>query len=231
VSGCEALDVSAALQADLDHDGIAAPADCDDGDPAVRPGVVDAPDNGLDENCDGADATIADRDGDGIRAPVDCDDGNAAIRPGAAEIFGNAVDEDCVGGAAPLQTIQSSVQSAFQAGRRTTRVRRLRVMQVRAGTTIRVECPGSRTRRACRRATTTVTVRRDTKRLDLRRRLGLHTQRPRVKRRIVLWLQRPDSLSRRVTFSFRAHRTPRISERCAPPGVSRTSRCPTTEPD
>ena len=74
VSGCESLDVSSALQADLDHDGFAAPADCDDGDPAVRPGVADAPDNGLDENCDGADATIADRDGDGIRAPADCDD-------------------------------------------------------------------------------------------------------------------------------------------------------------
>jgi hypothetical protein len=193
--------------------------------------VTDAPDNGLDENCDGVDATIADRDGDGIRAPVDCDDANAAIRPGAAEVFGDAVDEDCLGGAAPLQTIESSIQSAFRAGRRATRVRRLRVTQLRAGTTLRIECPGSRARRARRRVTTTVTVRRDTKRLDLRKRLGLHKQRPRAKRRIVLWLQRPDSLSRRVTFSFRARRTPRISERCAPPGVTRASRCPTTEPD
>ncbi len=132
VCGCESLDVSAALQADLDHDGFSAPADCDDSDPAVRPGVADAPDNGLDENCDGADATIADRDGDGIRAPADCDDANAAIRPGAAEIFANAVDENCDGVAAPLQTIESTVQSAFQAARSSTRVRRLRITQVRA---------------------------------------------------------------------------------------------------
>jgi hypothetical protein len=231
VSGCDSLDVSAALQTDLDHDGFAVPADCDDGDPAVRPGVADAPDNGLDENCDGADATIADRDRDGIRAPTDCDDLNAAIRPGVTEVFGNQVDENCDGGADPLQTIESTVQSAFRASRRSTRVRRLRVTQVRAGTTVRVECPGSAKRRACRRAETIVRVARDTRRLDLRKRLGLHRNRPRAGRRIVLWLQRPDSLARRVTFRFRSRRTPSISERCAPPGVTRLSRCPTTEPD
>jgi hypothetical protein len=123
------------------------------------------------------------------------------------------------------------VQSAFQASRRSTRVRRLRVTQVRAGTTIRVQCPGSRKRRACRRATTTVIVARDTKRVDLRKRLGLHRKRPRARSRIVLWLQRSDSLSRRVTFTFRSRRTPRITERCAPPGITRTVRCPTTDPD
>jgi hypothetical protein len=231
VSGCDSLDVSAALQADLDDDGFAAPADCDDTDPSIRPGVADAPDNGLDENCDGADATLADRDRDGVRAPADCDDGNAAIRPGAAEIFANAVDENCDGIANPLQTIESTVQSAFQAARRSTRVRRLRITQLRAGTTIRVECPGSRARRACRRKVTSVLVTRDTKRLDLRRRLGLHTRRPRANSRIVLWLRRPDSLARRVTFRFRSRRTPAIAERCAPPGMTRVSRCPTTEPD
>jgi hypothetical protein len=231
VSGCDSLDVSAALQADLDRDGFAAPADCDDRDPAIRPGVADAPDNGLDENCDGADATIADRDRDGIRAPADCDDANAALRPGAPEVVGNAADENCDGRADPLQTIESTVLSAFQASRRSTRVRRLRVTQVRAGTTIRVLCRGSRKRRACRRATTTITVRRDTARVDLRKRLGLHRKRPRTRSRIVLWLQRPDALSRRVTFRFRSRRTPRISERCAPPGVTRTTRCPTTDPD
>ena len=226
VSGCDSLDVSAALQADLDHDGFAAPADCDDSDPAVRPGVADAPDNGLDENCDGADATIADRDRDGVRAPADCDDANAAIRPGAAEVFGNTVDENCDGGADPLQTIDSTVQSAFQASRRSTRVRRLRVAQVRAGTTIRVQCPGSRTRRACRRATHD----RDG---GARHEAPRSAQAPRPdhapparESRIVLWLQRSDSLSRRVTVTFRSRRTPAISERCAPPGVTTTESLP-----
>ena len=157
-SGCENADASAALQADLDHDGIAAPADCDDHDPAIRPGAADAPDNGIDENCDGADATLADRDHDGFRAPQDCDDADPAIRPGAQEVFGNRVDEDCNGRADPFQTIESTVQSAFQNGRKSTRVRRLRVTNVRAGTVIRVRCPGSRKRRACRRSTTTIPV-------------------------------------------------------------------------
>jgi hypothetical protein len=230
VSGCEGVDASAALQADLDHDGIAAPADCDDADPAVRPGVVDAPDNGLDENCDGADATIADRDGDGVRAPADCDDANAAIRPGAGEVFGNAVDEDCNGRADPLQSIDSTVQSAFVATRTATRVRRLRISGVRAGTTVRVQCPRTHRRRACRRATTSVTVARDTKRLDLRARLGLRTRRPRTGTRLVIWLQRPDSLTRRITFTFRRKRAPAITERCAPPGVTRVTTCPVSGP-
>jgi hypothetical protein len=109
-------------------------------------------------------------------------------------------------------------------------VRRLRVTQLRAGTTLRVRCPGSSKRRACRHSATTIVVRRDTKRLDLRKRLGLD-KRARVKSRIVLWLERPDSLSRRVTFTFRRKRTPAISERCAPPGVTRVRRCPVTVPD
>ncbi len=39
---------------DLDGDGHVAPADCDDGDPAVHPDASEVCDNGLDDNCDGA---------------------------------------------------------------------------------------------------------------------------------------------------------------------------------
>lgn len=41
---------------DVDGDGIAKPADCQDADPAIRPGAVDVPGNRIDEDCSGADA-------------------------------------------------------------------------------------------------------------------------------------------------------------------------------
>ena len=46
---CEAFTSSNALQPDLDGDGVDRPADCDDGNPARRPGLLDVPENGVDE--------------------------------------------------------------------------------------------------------------------------------------------------------------------------------------
>ena len=47
---------------DFDHDGYApllGGGDCDDGDASVHPGVLDFPDDGVDQDCDGQDATVA----------------------------------------------------------------------------------------------------------------------------------------------------------------------------
>ena len=44
---------------DYDEDGVMCDEDCDDHDPAILPGAEDVCDNGVDEDCDGADAECA----------------------------------------------------------------------------------------------------------------------------------------------------------------------------
>ena len=120
---------------DLDGDGYGAPADpsclypeldCDDSDPSVNPGAVEVVDDGIDQDCNGADTITcvvdADMDGYGtdvgttVLAPdgscdtadgesndfTDCDDSESEVNPGIEESFaaGNCsdgVDNDCDG--------------------------------------------------------------------------------------------------------------------------------------
>jgi hypothetical protein len=56
VEGCERVTASRALMSDVDNDGIAAPLDCDDGNPLRRPGLPDAPEDGVDADCIAGDA-------------------------------------------------------------------------------------------------------------------------------------------------------------------------------
>lgn len=50
---------------DVDGDGHSLPSDCRDDDPAVHPGAIDIPDDGIDQNCDGHDER-RDTDKDGV---------------------------------------------------------------------------------------------------------------------------------------------------------------------
>ena len=93
--------------------------DCDDGAADIRPGELDVPDDGIDQDCSGADTVscyfdgdsdgfgwpVASLDADGScdaeqsQAPVagDCDDSRADIFPGAVEVTDDGVDQDCNG--------------------------------------------------------------------------------------------------------------------------------------
>ena len=58
------------IEGDADGDGVRRPADCDDTNPGIRPGATDTPDDRVDQDCSGADATNLDVDGDGTPAPA-----------------------------------------------------------------------------------------------------------------------------------------------------------------
>jgi hypothetical protein len=85
------------LAVDRDNDGHNRDSDCDDTRIDVHPGAAEVADNGIDEDCDGADTIDLDRDRDGYNRPYDCDDANAQIHPGAAEMPENGRDESCDG--------------------------------------------------------------------------------------------------------------------------------------
>ena len=72
------------IEGDADGDGVRRPADCDDTNPGIRPGATDVPDDRIDQDCSGADATNLDVDGDGTPRPQDCDDAQPRDPPGRA---------------------------------------------------------------------------------------------------------------------------------------------------
>jgi Ca2+-binding RTX toxin-like protein len=219
---CEATDLSAALVADLDGDGVRKPADCNDANAAIRPGAPEVPDNSIDENCDGADAVNFDRDGDGVPRPLDCDDVNAANRPGAREVRGNRVDEDCSGLADPFARISSPVSHAENVRARRTRFTRLAVRRVPRGARVELRCQGG-TRRGCPRK-----LRRE--RASVRRGRASFTRelrrvRLRAGARIEVRITRAGVIGKVVRLRIRARTLPLSDTLCLPPQARRPVEC------
>jgi hypothetical protein len=200
------------IEGDADSDGVRRPADCDDTNPRIRPGVPDIADNGIDEDCSGVDAVNADRDADGFPRPQDCDDTSAAIRPGALEVIGNDSDENCDGRAEPFPPISGTVSATWSTAASRTRNLTLVARKFPARTTIEIRCRGG----GCPNGVITRTVRTRTRPVNLHDALG--RRRLAAGARLELSFSRPQRIGRVLRYRVNARTAPSLEILCRPPG-------------
>jgi hypothetical protein len=217
---CEGVAASAELVPDVDGDGVSKPSDCNDDNAGIHPGAADVPENGIDEDCSGADAVNLDRDGDGVLIPADCNDNAGGIHPGAVDIPGNAIDEDCRGGPAPFPTLDSTIAATYTFSRSSTRFTGLTIRRVHAGSTLRMSCSG----RGCPFANRTRKLKRDQRTLTLSLPLGKAKLRPGA--RFEMRISLSGTVGIVVRYTVRAGKAPTRSDRCLSPGAKRPAPCP-----
>jgi len=80
---------------DGDGDGAFCNADCNEMNPAIRPGVPEITCNLIDDDCNPATLDGPDVDRDGATCALDCDDNDARRSTLLREICGNGIDDDC----------------------------------------------------------------------------------------------------------------------------------------
>jgi hypothetical protein len=200
------------IEGDADGDGVRRPADCNDANPAIRPGVPDAPGDGVDQDCSGTDATNLDVDGDGSPRPQDCNDADPAIRPGARERAGNGVDENCDTRIVPFPAIAGLVANLWRAsGSRTVNVA-LKAKDFGRGTRIALRCAGG----GCPFRKLTRRVTRSGRTIDLHRPFGNRGLRRGA--RVELRLTRAGRIGRVLRFRIGSPGVPSVDFLCQPPG-------------
>jgi Ca2+-binding RTX toxin-like protein len=203
----------------LTRDGSIDRIECGDGNDQA---VIDAFD--VVTNCEDVQASrelMPDVDNDGVPAPADCDDHNPAVRPGIPDKPQNGVDDDCANGDAPFPRIVTGVQTGFVAGS-TTRVTRLRAIDVPAGARTEVRCRGGKKKHCFK----------DVKRRSFPTGAGeANLRRPFKKRRlkpgavIDVRILATDSIGKVVRYKIRRNALPKTTLLCLVPGQNAPGKC------
>jgi hypothetical protein len=200
------------VEGDADGDGVRRPADCDDTNPTIHPGAADTPDDGIDQDCSGTDATNLDADGDGSPRPQDCNDSNPAVHPGAREIAGNSVDENCDTEAVQFTGIGGLLRNVWLPVGSSTINTTLTASKLPRGTRIVLRCSGSGCafRKVVRRVTGSKAV--NLHGVFRNRSLGRGA-------RVEIQVSRPGRIGRVLRFRIGSTAgVPSVEFRCRPPG-------------
>ena len=203
---------------DDDADGYSRPQDCNDADPAIHPGAVDIPDDGIDQDCSGADAVNLDRDGDGYNRPQDCNDANAAVHPGATDTPGDGVDQDCSGADAPVPPLPAGIAYKFVPHGPKFTVQILKLTKLPRGAIVKIRCTGKRcpvkTKTLKAPNSGTVDVRKALKRKPLF-----------ARSKLTLQASAPGYITKVVTFDLSLGKAKGGTFRCEPPGAKKPQSC------